>query len=576
MSHRPYQAVVFQPETYQALQKGINLVVDAVRPTLGPVPRVVAVELTMRRHSAPELLDSGAVIAQRIVELPDRDQDVGAMLIRDTLMRVQKEVGDGTATTAVLVKALVDGGVRYLASGGNAMMLRRHLEAGRTLILSELSKRVSHPQGKARLTELAQAICYDPPLAELLGEIFDIIGEYGRLEIRASRGRTMEREYVEGMYWKNGVVSREMLTDKIKLRTEMGNVAVLVSDLKLTDVDSVVPLLAQAKAAEYGGLLIVAYEYSSSVLSLLLANSNDEFPIVAVQAPGTTPEERGAALLDMVKLTGGHAYLTSAGHETLAGLKGSDLGRARSAWATTLSFGIAGGKGNARALRAHIAELRSAYKAAETVEERQALQERIGKLMGGSARLHVGGITESAILARRELAERAAEAMRSAMVEGVLPGGGVALLACRPALRTCLEASQDADERAAYQILLEAMEAPLRCLAANAGHDPSMVMARIAAAASTAEAGAAEAGAAEAGAAGGLVGFDAVEGKVVDMAETGIVDPAAAIKTAVRAAVNTASLALTTDVLIHHLKPPITSPLYPSYARRQRAAGRTP
>ncbi|UCC64122.1 MAG: hypothetical protein JSV36_03425, partial [Anaerolineae bacterium] len=487
MSRRPYEAVVFQPKTYRALQKGINLVVDAVRPTLGPMPRVVAVEYTMRRHIAPELLDSGAQIAQRIVQLPDRDVDVGAMLIRDALMRVQAEVGDGTATTAVLVKALVDGGVRYIASGGNAMMLRRHLDAGAALILSELSKQVSYPRGKARLAELAQAICYDPPLAEMLGEIFDIIGEYGRLDIRTSRGRTLEREYVEGMYWRNGVVSREMLADKIKLRTEIDNVAVLVSDLKLTDADTVVPLIALAKAGEYGGLLVVAYEFSPGVLGLLLTNSNDEFRIVAVKSPGDTPDVRGAALLDMVKLTGGHAYLTFAGHETLAGLTGSDLGRARSAWATTFDFGIIGGKGNARSLRAHISELRSAYKAATEVEARQALQERIGKLMGGAARLRVGGITEAAIQARRQLAERAAEAMRSAMVEGVLPGGGVALLACRPALQERLLASADADERAAYHILLGAVEAPLRCLAANAGHDPSVVMARIAAATDAAD-----------------------------------------------------------------------------------------
>jgi len=575
MSIRPYKAVVFQPQTYQALQKGISLVVDAVRPTLGPVPRRVAVEYTMRRHVAPELLDSGAAIAQRIVQLPDRDQDVGAMLIRDTLMRVQAEVGDGTATTAVLTKALVDGGVRYLASGGNAMMLRRHLEVGLAVILDRLSQMVAFPHGEAELARLALSICTDPPLAAMLGEIFDIIGEYGRLDIRTSKARTLEREYVEGMYWKNGVLSREMLSDKVTLRTEMENVAVLVSDLKLTDPDTVVPLIALVKAGAYGGLLAVAYEFSPAVLSLLLANSNETLRIVAVRSPGDTPDERSAALLDMVKLTGGQAYLTLTGHETLAGLQGSDLGRARSAWATTLSFGIVGGKGNARALRSHIAELRSAYRNAADVEARQALQERIGKLMGGSARLQVGGITESAILARRELAERTAEAMRSAMVEGVLPGGGVALLACRPALQARLEASRDADERAAYQILLEAMEAPLRALAANAGHDPSVVMARLANA-SGLYGRAADVAPAASESPGSLYGFDVVAGAVVDMAEAGIVDPAAAIKTAVRAAVNTAILALTTDVVIHHLRPPVTSPLYPSYARRQRAAGRRP
>jgi chaperonin GroEL len=564
---RPFKPVVFQPQTYLSLQKGIHQVANAVRPTLGPVPRVVAVELMMRRHTAPELLDSGATIAQRIVQLPNRDEDVGAMLIRDTLMRVQEQVGDGTATTAVLLQSIYDGGVRYLASGGNAMMLRRHLEAGRQLILSELEKQVTYPEGRDRLGQIAESICYDPPLAKLMGEIFDIIGEYGRLDIRSSRARTLEREYVEGMYWKNGVYSREMLADRIKLRTEMENTAILITDLKIDDADQLVPVIAvaksrAAKAGEYGSLLVIARELSNSAIALLLANSKaDTFQIVAVKAPGDTPDERSAALIDMVKLTGGNPYLVATGHETLSGFTGADLGRARSAWATTEGFGIVGGKGDPRALRVHIADLRAAHKAAESVEARQELQQRIGKLMGGSARLHVGGITESAILARRELAERTAQAMRGAMVEGVLPGGGTALLACRPALQERLEHSADADERAAYHILLQAMEAPMRTLAANAGYDPSVAMARIA----RVQPGE-----------GAVFGLDVRSGQVVDMEEAGVYDPAAAVRMAVEAAIDSAALALTTDVMIHHLRPPVTSPLYPSYAERQRAAGRKP
>jgi chaperonin GroEL len=566
MSVRSFKPVVFQPQTYLSLQKGINQVANAVRPTLGPVPRVVAVEYTMRRHVAPELLDSGATIAQRIVQLPDRDQDVGAMLIRDTLMRVQDQVGDGTATAAVLLQSIYDGGVRYLAAGGNAMTLRRHLEAGAHVIVAELDRQVTYPQGKERLGQIAESICYDPPLARMIGEILNIIGEYGRLEIRTSRGRTLEREYVEGMYWKNGVYTREMLADRVKLRTEMENTAILISDLKIDDPDQLVPVIALAKAGEYGSLLVIARELASSAIALLVANSKgdspakspaDGFQIVAVKTPGDTPDERSAALLDMVKLTGGNPFLVATGHETVAGVKSADLGRARSVWATTESFGIVGGKGDPRALRAHIADLRAAHVAAESVEARKELQQRIGKLMGGSARLRVGGITESAIVARRELAERTAEAMRGAMVEGVLPGGGVALLACRPALQERLDRSADADERAAYYILLQAVETPVRTLVANAGHDPSVVMARIAQA-------------------GPGHGLDVRSGRVVDMAEAGIYDPAAAQRTALQAAINGAALALTTDVVIHHLRPPITSPLYPSYARRQRAAGRKP
>jgi chaperonin GroEL len=374
------------------------------------------------------------------------------------------------------------------------------------------------------------------------------------------------------MYWKNGVYVREMLADHVKLRTEMENVAILISDLKIDDPNQLVPLIALAKAGEYGALLVIARELSASAISVLLANSKGASPedglqIVAVKTPGDTPAERGAALLDMVKLTGGHPFLGATGHQSLSGLTSADLGRARSAWATTLSFGIVGGKGDPRALRKHIADLRKAYAAAEGLEARQELQQRIGKLMGGSARLRVGGITESAILSRRALAERTADAMRGAMIEGVLPGGGVALLACRPALQERLDRSEDADERAAYHILLRAMEEPIRTLAANAGHDPSVAMARIARA---------EASPAGSQRAGSRFGLDVRSGQVVDMAEAGVYDPAAALKTAVQAAIRGAALALTTDVVIHHLRPPVTSPLYASYAERQRAMGRTP
>jgi chaperonin GroEL len=366
------------------------------------------------------------------------------------------------------------------------------------------------------------------------------------------------------MYWKNGVYSREMLADRVKLRTEMENVAILISDLQINDADQLVPAIALAKAGGYSSLLVLAREFSSSAIALLLANSRTDasgasagFQIVAVKSPGDTVSERTAALIDMVKLTGGNPFLAATGHETLQGIQGSDLGRARSVWATTLSFGIIGGKGDPRALRRHIADLRAAYKAAQNVETRKELQERIGKLMGGSARLRVGGITESAIMVRRALAERTADAMRGAMVEGILPGGGVALLNCRPALQECLEKSATTDERAAYHILLRAMEAPLRTIADNAGYDPSTVMARIEQA-------------------GPGYGLDVYTGQIVDMAEAGIYDPALAQKTALQAAINSAALALTTDVVIHHLRPPVTSPLYPEYAERQRAAGRKP
>ncbi|MBL7199486.1 MAG: hypothetical protein ISS56_05010 [Anaerolineae bacterium] len=457
-----------------------------------------------------------------------------------------------------MLQSVYNQGVRYIAAGGNAMRLRHYLEQGVRLILSQLTGMITQPRGEQQLVRIAGTICYDRPLAEMMGEIFDIIGEHGRLEIRSGQGRHLEREYVEGMYWDEGLLSRAMIADQKLLRTEMENVAILITDLKIEDPDQLVPVLSMAMSGGFSSLLVIVAGLSDRAIGLLQANSKPEtFPIAAVKAPGQTPAERGAALLDMVRLTGGTPYLVSAGQQTLRGIDLQDLGRARSAWANLHSFGIIGGKGDSRALRKHIADLRAAYRAPEDAESRQQLQQRIGKLIGGSAILRVGAATNVEIMTRRELAERTAEAMRGVLIEGVLPGGGYSLLACRPALREQADRSENPDKRAAYNILIEALAEPARTILHNAGHDPSRAMADL-------------------DGAGPGCGYDVNTGQVVDLAQAGIMDIAAAIKAAVHGAVTGAALALTTDVLVHHLKPKVTDPLYPSYARKARAAGRTP
>jgi chaperonin GroEL len=529
--------VVFQPQAYRGMQRGINQMVEAVRPTLGPLPRFVAIDRAADSRT-PELLDSGATIARRILELPDRDADMGAMFLRHVLWKVHEKVGDGTATTAVLLHSIYNQGVRYLASGGNAMVLRRHLEEGMHVILNELAGMTAQVEGKRILAQVAESICYDPPLARLLGEIFDIIGEYGQLDIRSGRSRELEREYVEGIYWEGGLLSREMITDHAKLRTEMHNAAILVSDLALEDPRQVVPVLEMAHGAGIRALLIIATQLSSSVTAVLLSASREpeKFQVIAAKTPGMTSTDQAMAMEDLAILTGGRPLVKIAGH-TLNGLMLEDLGRARRVWADRTYSGIVGGRGDPHALRAHIASLRSAFGQATDKDLRQKLQKRIGRLMGGSATLRVGGTTETEIKVRRELAERTADALRGVVREGMLPGGGVSLLACRPSLQQRLECSAGADERAAYQILTRATEAPIRTILTNAGYDASEVMAEIRLA-------------------GNGHGFDVRSRQVVDMVQAGIWDAAAVLKTAVRSAVSGAALALTTDVLVHHKQPP--------------------
>jgi len=536
MAKSQTQRVVFQPAAYQAFQRGINQMVKVVRPTLGPLPRIVAIE-RVPREKMPELLDDGGVIARRIIQLPNRDEDMGAMFVRHLLWRLHEKVGDGTATAAVMFQSIYNQGLRYIVAGGNAMRLRHYLEAGLRAILDELARLAVHLEGKEKLAQIAESICYDPPLARMLGEIFDIIGEYGRLEIRSGHGRELEREYVEGMYWDTGVLSRRMIADAARLRTEMENAAILISDLEFEDPRQLIPVIETAVRAEIRSLLIIVAKLSENAINVLLAASRDpaKFQVVAVKAPGVALGDRVAALEDLAILTGGRLFVSAAG-DTLRQVKPQDLGRVRRVWADNAHFGIVGGKADPRALRQHMASLRTGFAQSDDPEMRKKLRERIGKLMGGSATLWVGGASELEINARKELAQRTSDALRGAIMAGVLPGGGVSLLACRRALQCALEQSGDPDQRAAYRILIKALEEPIRTIITNAGYDASEVMAEVKQA-------------------GAGFGFDARAGRVVDVAQVGIFDAASVQREAVYSAVAGAALALTVDVLVHHKTP---------------------
>jgi chaperonin GroEL len=528
--------VVFQPATYRRMQKGIDLMVGAIRPTLGPRPRIVAIE-RHTRGKAPELLDSGGVIARRVIELPDRDEDMGAMLLRSVLWRVQDQVGDGTATAAVLLQSVFSQGVHYIVSGGDAMRLRPYLERGLQVILRTLDSMVIEFEGKEKLAGVAAAVCYDLDMAKMLGEIFDIIGEYGWLDIRSGRGRGLEREYVEGSYWPGGLFSRQMINDPANLRAQLEDAAILISDLEIEEAAQLVPVFETAVEAGIRSLLIVARKLSESAMALLLANrSADNFQVAAAKAPYLRSDEQVPALEDLAVLTGGRFLMAAAGHK-LSEAELQDLGRARTVWADADHFGVVGGRGDPRKLREHIAGLRAVFGRAGKPEVRKRLRQRIGKLVGGSATLWVGGATEAEIEARKELAQRTADALRGAVQEGVLPGGGVSLLACRTPLREMLEQSTDPDARAAYRILIRSLEEPTRTIIANAGYDPSDVMAEIRQA-------------------GPGYGFDVHAERVVDLAQAGVFDVATVLKAAVRSAVIGAALGLTVDVLIHRKRVP--------------------
>jgi chaperonin GroEL len=518
------------------MQAGMDKLVDLIRPTLGPLPHVVAHEKIAGRNQLPELLDSGGTIARRIIQIANRDEDVGLMYLRHVLWKLQESEGDGTATAAVMFQAIYNQGRRYIVAGGNPMGLRQHFEAGLVQALEVLDGLTTQLHGKQKLGGLAQTICYDPDLARMLGEIFDVIGAYGRLEVRKGTGKDLVREYVEGMYWDSGLRSREMANAEHGLRANLENPAILISDLEIGEPEQLIPLLQAAVKNGVKQLLLVSSTLADKAMSLLLTKANREkVHVVAVKTPGLSIDVQRGALEDLAILTGGRALLKASG-DTLEKVRLDDLGRSRRIWVDSQAFGIIGGRGEPRTLRQHIATLRENYRNAKEPDDRKRLLERLGKLIGGSATLYVGGLSPAAIEERVELAKRTADAMRGAMRDGVVPGGGVALLACRAALLPSSHA-EDPDQRAAYNIMLQALEAPFRTLVANAGLHPGKVLDEVERC-------------------GPGFGYDVLAGQVVEVTQAGLYDAAPVVKGAVHSAFASAALALTTEAIIHRKNPP--------------------
>ena len=528
MPTRRNAGVLFQPQAGRALQRGAATMIAAVRPTLGPRPRYTAVERATR--GGPELLDQGATIARRVLALPDRNEDVGAMLARHLMWRMEERVGDGSVTAAVLFQAIFEKGRTYVASGGNAMALRHHLRAAERVALAQLNALAVKVEGKEMLARLAMAVCFDAELAKVMGEIFDIIGEYGGLDIRKGRGRDLEREYIEGMYWDGALLNRDLATDLAKLRAELEDAAILVSNLEIDDTAGLAEFLGRCADAGVKTLFIVARHIGTEPMSLLTLNNNAGRLKIAAARPSMGIDSVRDDLLDLAVLTGARALHRDAG-DTIRAARVEDLGRARRAWADKDYLGVAGGGGDPRRVRGHLAELRGQYERA-TGDPKVALRRRIGKLLGGAATLWIGAATEAAMETRKTLADRTAESLRAALIEGALPGGGSALLACRPALRGCAAAATSADEKAAYRILAAALEAPARTIIANAGGDLPHAMAGI----ENAPPG---------------YGYDVESGKVCDMAAAGVLDVATVTRLALSSAVSAAAMALTTDALVH-------------------------
>jgi chaperonin GroEL len=523
--------VLFAPQSHMALQRGIDRLADLVRPTLGPTPRCVAIANALPDHP-PEILDDAATIVRRVIQIPNPYVDMGAMLLRHTLWKTHEAVGDGTATTAVLFQGLLRRLAPYIAAEGNPLALKRGLERGLAAVLDALTEQAKPLDGAAAISRAAAMLCHDAELAKLLGEIFDITGADGYVQLESGHTQGLERQYVEGAHWDTGYCSPYFVTNPHKQEARLEDPAILISDLRITAAEQLIPLLERLALAERRSLLIIAREVSGSALGLLVANHQaGTMRLLAVQAPGMGTQQI-SILEDLAIQAGGRVVTTAAGTRAET-ITLEDLGSSRVAWANATTFGLIGGQGDPIKLRQRIAQIKAALVAATEVEDRQNARERMGKLIGGVAIVRIGGATKTDLETRKEQAGRTITALRLAMDGGVAPGGGAAYMACQSALCNLPVSS---DEQIGIHALSAALEEPLQTIAYNAGYEPTTIVAQV-----------------KRSCAG--YGLDARTGAIVDMAEAGIVDPVQVLQAALTAAVSGVIMALTTDVLVHGQRP---------------------
>jgi chaperonin GroEL len=520
--------VRFDLEAQMAIKRGFDVLANVAQATLGPIGGIVAIERMSARNKSPELLDDVATIARRVIEVRGPFENMGAMLARHLAWNVREEVGDGSATALILAQTVISEALRYTAAGHNAMDLWRGIKKGHDHLgvrLDELAQPLEDPES---IISLATAIVRDKELGRFIEEVFDIVGPHGHVEVRGAYGRKSDREYVEGVYWDSGWVSPYFADKDNELQATVDRPYILLTDHKLENVQDVLPVMEAVRKAGGKGLVIISYDLKGSALNLMVTNNaRGTMRLLGLKAP-RYGEMRTGILQDMALSTGARVIREEAG-ESLSRVRIQDLGRAQYVVCNRATFTIVGGMGNPQAIREHIQTLRESRALLQDKRDQENLDQRIGKLLGGTAILHVSGQTEAERDHRKELAENAIHVVRLGLQGGIVPGGGSAYVALLPVLD---ELELDENEAPALDILRRALVAPLQCIARNGGYDPGPVLAHV----REAPYG---------------WGFDVTRGKVVDMLEANIVDPLPMMRTALDHGLSVATMAITTDALVY-------------------------
>ena len=531
-----YRDVLLNPRARVALARGVDQMANVLRVTLGPSARAVVMAPIISTRS-PELLTDSATIARRIIELPDPYENMGAMLVRHMAWRMREKVGNGAATATVIAQTLLHEANYQAAAGANVMMLRRGVERGLEVAYDELKRMAIPMETPEQIESLAIAAAGgDEEIGRYVGEMLEIIGTDGVILVEDHAGRKTDREYVEGLQWDSGYVSGYFCTDVDRMEAVVENPVILSTDVNVENAEQILPIMEaimERKDREnIGGFVLIANEISGPALAIMVANTEKKtLPCLGIKAPGAG-DRRVRILEDVAILTGGRMIAEDAG-DTTEEATFKDLGRARRVWANRDFFSVVGGAGDRNAILQRIQEIKQLMPSADSDYERDKMRERIGKLQGGVGVLKVGAASERERETKKQRGEEAVAAARAAAEEGVVPGGGAAYLACMPRLRELEKelAKESKDVGLGVRILMRAMEAPTEWIIRNADKDPKRLLAQL----RTAPPG---------------HGYDAVDDKVVDMTEAGILDPLKVVRIALETGASAGMMALTTDALV--------------------------
>jgi chaperonin GroEL len=541
----PAKQIQFREDARASLKRGTDILAEAVRTTLGPKGRNVALD---KKFGAPVVTHDGVTVAKDI-ELENPFENMGAQLLKEAATKTNDVAGDGTTTATVLAQAIVNEGLRNLAAGANPMLVKRGLDKGVLALVESIRQAATAVQGKEDIAHIATISAADQEIGNLIAEVMDKVGKDGVITVEESKGLRFETEYVEGMNFDRGYVSPYFITNSDRMEAVLDDAYILITDRKISAVADIVPVLERALQQGRRDLLIIAEDVDGEALATLVVNKlRGTLNVLAVKAPGFG-DRRKEMLKDIATLTGAQVISEETGRK-LDSTQIADLGRARRVSSNKDETTIVEGHGKESEIQGRIKAIKSQVEDTTSDYDREKLQERLAKLSGGVAVIKVGAGTETELKEKKHRVEDALSATRAAIEEGVVPGGGVALINAAAALDSV---QLTGDEATGVAILRRSLEEPMKQIAMNAGLDGSVVVSEVRRH--------------QKDSGNTKIGYNVMGGEYVDMVSVGIIDPAKVTRSAVENAVSIAGMILTTEALVTDLpeKDRPAAPQMPEY-----------